>query len=351
METLADRLDNVFILKSLDRKNVFGYAESFPDACRAPIAAAASLDLTSLGGIQNVVLAGMGGSAVAGDYLRALFHEHGTRPFTTSRSYEVPSWVDNQTLLICSSYSGNTEETVSAFLQAKKQRAQVLCITSGGKLQELAGQNGDTVVQVPAGRPPRFAFPWLFLIPHGVVSRLGLLKHRGKTDVVTFLKERRKEWGMPTGAGTNPAKQLALQLLGKTPIIYGLGQWQTAVACRWKTQINENAKLPAFANSFPELTHNEILGWKNANPKDWAIVTLEGGDETEKMKARRQFLQESFPSITTIPVTAPGDTVLEKMLALTLLGDYVSLYLAILDGTNPGDIAMLDELKARLSSE
>ncbi|HEY3782779.1 MAG TPA: bifunctional phosphoglucose/phosphomannose isomerase [Fimbriimonadaceae bacterium] len=349
METNADRLDDNDLLLKLDRRHVVGFIERFPVACGSAFRDADRVEIGPFGNVTNIVLAGMGGSAVAGDYLQALFESEGKSPFVTVRDYAVPTWVNQDTLVICSSYSGDTEEAISAYHSAKNRDAQILCISSGGTLSALSAQNGDQLFKVSTNKPPRFAFPRMFVGTYRLLWKLKLLFGEDNTYFLDVLRGCRTAWRIDLWSGNNPAKQLALQLHGKTPIIYGLGNWQTAVAGRWKTQINENAKLPAFANAFPELSHNEILGWKKANPKDWAIVTLEGGDENEKMKARRQFLQEQFPKITIIPVTAPGVTILEKMLALTLLGDYVSFYLAILNGTDPGDITMLTELKNRLA--
>ena len=347
--TSASALDDAFRLTALDSLSVMDYPERFAEDCQLGVSLADGVDLSRFGQIDNVLLCGMGGSAVAGDYLKALFDLYGRCPFSVCRDYEVPNWVGKNTLVICSSFSGNTEETLAAYNAAKLWGAQFICITSGGKMAELAKSNGDLVVRISGGRPPRFAFPWMFLLPLQLLNKLGLLNACSQTDFTAFLKKLKNEWGLQNWSGANFAKQLALKLQGKTAVVYGLGGWQMAVAGRWKAQINENAKEPAFANAFPELNHNEILGWKGVKLEDWAIVTLEGGNESDKMKARRQFLFEQFPSISSSTVVAAGETLLEKMLALTLLGDYVSLYMSVLKGVDPGDIKLLDELKNRLA--
>jgi len=345
-----DRLDDGPYIAELDPSHLFALAAAFPDQCAAALQLGAQVGVQHLGQCNAVVLAGMGGSAIAGDYIQSLFDIGGNCPFHVSRDYSIPSWVDGSTLVLCSSYSGNTEETLASYEVAKRARAKILCITSGGRLARLAAKNGDVLLRIPEGQPPRTALPYLFLGPMVALSRLGMLGMAEEPGLSAFLAEQAKGLAPTCPFQNNPAKQLAVAVNGKTPVVYGLGRWQSAVAKRWKCQINENAKAPCFSNAFPELDHNEILGWKDFDKTgDWFLISLEGGDESVSMKERRRFTFDLVPGAKRI-VVAEGGSVLQKMLYLTIFGDYVSLYLAMLKGEDPGDIALIEELKQSLGS-
>jgi glucose/mannose-6-phosphate isomerase len=347
-------LDDIEFVRRLDSSHIFQLTEDFPKQCDQALQLAAAFDISliDLSRCRQVVLAGVGGSAAAGDFLQALFNAAGKVPFAVHRDYSVPAWVDQDTLVLCSTYSGDTEETLAAHRDATSKGAQVLVLTSGGQLGSSSSESGEATILIPGGQPPRTALGWSFMLSVSVCRRLNLLDLDLEAPLAPFLEDASRTWRADHSTEGNLAKQLAMALNGKVPVIYGLGEWQFAVAKRWKAQINENAKRMAFANSFPEMNHNEILGWSGiTEPECWAYVLLSGGEENAKMNARARITEEALPpSVAKLRANAIGETTLHKMLYLSLLGDFISLYLAILSGVDPGDISLLHHIKSELAA-
>lgn len=344
-------LDDRASVTALDPSGILRLAEEFPQQCRTALAIANEAEAPSLVNLPSaVVLTGLGGSAAGGDFARALYEAHGAAPFFVNRDYDLPNFVGLGDLVFCCSYSGNTEETLSAYADAKKAGAKVVAVTSGGQLKELATADGHTVITVPGGQPPRTALG-LMLIPVLVVSeKLKLIPNQDFDNAFDLLDKCRSEWTVE-GSDSGP-KHLAQALHGSLGIIYGLGSWQGLLAGRWKGQINENAKCLAYANTFPELNHNEILGWVGADRQGvskFVVVALQDGSETEKMKTRLRVTKELIGGIAEFhDVFAKGESLLEKMLSLTYYGDFVSIYLAALNGVDPENIDSINTLKEEL---
>lgn len=347
-------LDDRTFVTRLDPKEMLRLTTEFPQQCRTAleIARAASLYDMALQA-ELVMLTGLGGSAAGGDLARCLFEAHGGIPFVVNRDYFVPSFVGVGDIVFCSSYSGNTEETISAYHSAKHAGAKVICVTSGGNLADLGEAAGDPVIKIPGGQPPRTALGFMLIPVVVACERLSLLPEQDYEGAFSLLEDCVRRWDVDTPLEHNPAKQLAVALHGKLGVLYGLGSWQGAVANRWKGQVNENAKNLALANCFPELNHNEILGWVCAQGQgvaDWVCVLLHDGSESEKMKARWRVTQRLISDrATCLEASADGESLLEKMLSLTLLGDFVSLYLAALNGIDPENIDWINELKSELA--
>lgn len=333
---------------------MFSLAEAFPSQCRDAFTLAEQVEPPeTVRAYRNIVVCGMGGSAAGGDLLGALLDEHGSIPLHTCRDYEVPNWVDESTLVFGCSYSGNTEETLSAVRQCLARECDVLCITSGGALADLARERRLPLVSIPGGQPPRTALGYLFVPLASLVARMGLLPAQDWEELFTTLEGCRRDWGMESASRSNPAKRLAVRLYGKIPLLYGLGAWHSVVASRWKSQLNENSKCMAFANAFPELNHNEIVGWTLSETQAsdrWAVVILEDGQESPRMQARARITRDLVRGkAETFTVTARGESLLTKMLSLVYLADFVSLYLAALYGVDPYEIAAIDILKKSLA--
>jgi glucose/mannose-6-phosphate isomerase len=293
----------------------------------------------------------MGGSASSGDFLKALFDTESSIPLVVNRDYGLPNYVGVGDIVFCASYSGNTEETLSAYAAARKAGARVIAVTSGGKLGELALADGITVYTIPGGQPPRTALGTM-LIPMIVACQKLRLIHEqnvmGACDLLDAVCQQ-----LTVEAKGNPAKALAERIHRSLPIIYGLGNWQGMIANRWRCQINENAKQLTFTNAYPELNHNEILGWIEADKlgvTNYIGITLEDGSESEKTKMRSAVTEGLIGSVCRFEhVRAQGDTLLKKMLSLAYFGDFVSLYLARLNGVDPENIDWLVQLKAELA--
>lgn len=299
------------------------------------------------------MLSGMGGSAAGGDFARSLFEAKSAVPFIVNRDYRLPNYVGLGDYIFCASYSGNTEETLSAYADAKKAGAQIIAVTSGGKLAEQAKADGFPVYMIPGGHPPRTALGFM-LIPVLVASEtLGLIPKHDYEKCFSLLDQCSSDWTVSNPFESNPTKQLGQAMFGKLAVLYGLGQWQGTIANRWKGQINENAKNLAFPNTYPELNHNEILGWVGAHKQGvakWLMVTLMDGTESDKMKTRSAVTERLVGATAEAHhVTARGDDLLEKMLSLTFYGDFVSIYLAALNGVDPENIDSINTLKEELS--
>jgi len=347
-------LDDASYVLRLDPKDMYGLTCAFPEQCARAQAIAAAVSLPTGGTKPSlVILTGLGGSAAGGDFTKALFDAESTVPFLVNRDYHLPAYVGKDTLVFATSYSGNTEETLSAYADAKKAGAQIICVTSGGKLAEMARADGYPVIQIPGGQPPRTALGFMLVPVIVACGQLGLIPEQDWDKVVAFLKGCVSLWSVDAPSDTNLTKQLALSLQGKLSVIYGAGGWQAIVANRWKGQINENSKNMTFANAFPELNHNEILGWVRAHEQGvehWVAIVLEDGTESAKIKKRIEVTENLIKDVAeTFHVLAPGSTLLEKMLGLALYGDYVSLYLAALNGVDPENIDGINILKAELS--
>jgi glucose/mannose-6-phosphate isomerase len=347
-------LDEPGFVTRLDPKGMYRLTEAFPDQCRNALAIARASELRELGGQPSVVvLTGLGGSAAGGDLVRALFEAQGHIPFIVNRDYTVPNYVGLGDIVFCASYSGNTEETLSAYASARKNGAHIIAVTSGGKLAEMAKADGYSLIQIPGGQPPRTALGLMFVPVLNAGERFGLLPAPDYEATFSLLDECVKKWGAEVPFGSNQAKQLADALHGRLAILYGLGSYQALVANRWKGQINENAKVLAFSNGFPELNHNEILGWIGAakqGVEEWVGIILEDGTESEKMKTRARVTEQLIGKTATFHhVKAEGDTLLQRMMSLTFFADFLSLYLAALNEVDPETIESINVLKSELA--
>lgn len=336
----------------LDPKGMLGLFENFPNQCREALAIGKATEVKPLENRPGLVcLAGMGGSAAGGDVVKALFDAHGASPFLVNRDYHLPNYVGLGDIVFCASYSGNTEETLSAYADARKSGATIIVVTSGGKLAELAKQDGFAVALIPGGSPPRTAMGYMLIPVLVICEKLKLLPAQDYEKLFALLDKCVANWTVE-GSDSAP-KTLAQAMHGKLAGLYGLGAWQGAVASRWKGQINENSKNLAFSSTYPELNHNEVLGWVGSGDQGvskYIIVTLKDGQESDKMKARERVLRSLMSEKAEFhDAVALGETLLEKMLSLACMGDFVSIYLAALNEVDPENMDWLLTLKAELA--
>lgn len=345
--------DPGFVLRN-DPKGMYALTVDFPGQCRKALDIAQAAPLPAgRPKPDSVVLTGLGGSAAGGDFAKALMDAHGSVPFQVNRDYSLPSWVGPGTLVIAASYSGNTEETLAAYADAKRKGSPVVVVTSGGALAESAQADGFPLVRIPGGQPPRTALGYLCLPVVHTLERFGLLPAQDYGSLLALLDECVSRWRVEVAATDNPAKRLAKRLHGRLAVLYGLGAWQGAVASRWKGQINENAKAMTFFHTYPELCHNEVLGWVKADAQgvaSWMTVVLEDGTESAKMRKRAEVVERLTGNVSeTVRAQALGETLIEKAMSLTLLGDFVSLYMAALNDVDPENIDSINVLKAELA--
>lgn len=295
-------------------------------------------------------MVGMGGSAVAGDLLQGLWHERAPFPVHVVRGYTLPAWIGPGSLVIASSYSGGTEETLSAFAAARSRGARTLAVTSGGRLGEESVRAGIPWVRIPLGFPPRAALAYLLIPVLAVIeASWPALGRTGERDeVVGVLARLGAELGPEAPLAGNAAKQLAIWLAGRTPVVYGTDV-TAPVAYRWRTQLEENAKVLALSGSLPEMNHNAVEAWGGAPGEHWAVVFLR--DDTEHPRvARRAALTRSITEarVPTREVWAQGEGRLARLLSLVLIGDWASYYLALLRGVDPWTVDTLDAFKRRM---
>ncbi len=320
--------------------------------------------------IQNIIIAGMGGSAIAGDVVRCATYGSLPVPLHVCRSYNLPFQPTNKTLFITSSYSGNTEETLSAFNVARRCGAQIICVSSGGKLSEFAKADNLPLFKLSEGFPPRSALAFLVVPLLAVFSHCGWMTSTGgSTELAEVsvsalnlaeeisalsaqLRELRKLYAPESDDENNLAKKIARALYQKIPLVYSAAENFEAVASRWKGQFCENGKTLAFWNVFPELNHNEIVGWglPGANDRNFQVIYLRDRDDHERIQRRmditKKVIEQSGNSI--IEIKSQGESRLSRVFSTIFLGDMASVYLAILNGVDPTPVAKIDFLKSEL---
>jgi glucose/mannose-6-phosphate isomerase len=348
-------LDNRHFITERDPDGMLETLAGLPDQCEKALTIGNDAALPGMPGeLRQVVLAGMGGSAIGGDLLRVVVAGKARIPLAVCRDYSLPAYVNEQTLVFLTSYSGNTEETLSAYRLAGERGAARIVVTTGGRLAELAASDGVPVVSVPLrGLPPRSTIGYLFFVPLVILERLGVIgRQEGYGEVLAVLRSQREELGPSAPVWHNQAKDLALRLYGKIPVIYGASGTTEVVATRWKGQFNENAKCLAYWNVYPELNHNELVGFEA--PPDLLpslfLVHLRDAMDHPRVQARMEIVKRLLTGRIggLSEFSGRGETLLARLLSLIYLGDFTSVYLALLYGINPKPVQVIDYLKQEL---
>ncbi|MEM0964414.1 MAG: bifunctional phosphoglucose/phosphomannose isomerase, partial [Bacteroidota bacterium] len=299
---------------------------------------------------NGVVLCGMGGSAIGGDLVAGLAETSTSLPFTVNRGYTLPGWVGEQTMVVVSSYSGGTEETLSAFEEAESRNATVVAITSGGEVQRRAEAAGYPTVLIPGGLQPRAALGYSLGVGLQLAKVLGLAELTDATVEAAIDAARQRAARHDEDAEGNPAWDLSARFVDALPIIYtGVGLLE-AVGMRWRTQIHENAKHPAVGNQLPELDHNEIMGFESG-PNDllaaMQVVALrdssDHGQVGKRFEATRALVEPAVGGWTE--VWSEGASRLDRMLSLIQLGDATSFWLAMRKRVDPTPVDTIQALK------
>ena len=351
-------LDSLEGIEKLDKSNMLKLLLDFPQQCKDARDLAMKLELPeSLGRVKNVVTTGMGGSAIGGDILRSLFSSVCSVPIVVNRNYTVPGFVDEDTLFIAASYSGNTEETLSAFSEAVKRKSKIVSISSGGQLESLSREMNIPHFLIPEnGMQPRCAFGYLFIPMMIFLSRLGFIPDQSSDmdGVIDLLSSTASKLFPSVPTEDNQAKQIAQEVFDKLPVIYASQNQFDIVAMRWKGQFNENAKMMAFYNVIPEMNHNEIVGWgipENITRRCVVIFIYDDAD-FPKIKERMNITRDLIAAegVQVITVQSQGRSPLARALYSIYLGDFASYYLAILNGVDPTPISRIDLFKSMLGS-
>jgi glucose/mannose-6-phosphate isomerase len=305
-------------------------------------------------GVANIIYLGMGGSAIAGDILREVLFDYLPVPMEVVRGYECPDYCNRKTLVIASSYSGNTEETLSAVTKASAQGAKIVAVTSGGQLAKTAQKNKWKLIHLPEGFPPRQAFGYLFFpllyLLHKIVAAPELEQQlENLTKHICSQVIRSDEHA---AEGKSLPREVAYKLHNKIPIIYAMEPYLKSVALRWRTQLNENAKSLAFHHVIPEMNHNEIVGWEMQEQlvKDLIVIFLESDLYPERIKTRIKLTKQILTDkgIEVIEVYGEGNSILENAITLICMGDWVSYYLALFYEKDPMAILNIDYFKSEL---
>ncbi|MGI6678127.1 MAG: bifunctional phosphoglucose/phosphomannose isomerase [Dehalobacterium sp.] len=348
-------LDDLDQLKKGDPENMLEALSGLAEQCQDAVERARKVEIPYTADFKNIVVIGLGGSAIGGDFLRVCGYRKCALPILVNRDYHVPYFVNEHTLVFAVSYSGNTEETLNAYEEAKLKGASLIALTSGGQLAQRAKKDGIPLLTIPSGLQPRAATGYLFLPLLIILEKLSLL-----TDITAEIDETIEglvDLGRKIGAEVmtenNPAKKMAYRFYQKIPVIWGVAGTTETVAMRWKGQINENSKAMAYFNVLPELNHNEIVGTEMPEKllQEVELVFLRTEDDHPRVQKRfditKEIIGERVGGISE--VWGDGKNPLARMFALTYLGDYTSAYLALLYGIDPSPVHLITLLKNKLA--
>ncbi|MFC2003009.1 bifunctional phosphoglucose/phosphomannose isomerase [Chloroflexota bacterium] len=350
-------LDDPQLFKQYDPEGMLDRIHEVPQQCQRAWQMALAFDLPQdYAQANKVVILGMGGSAIGGDLVSSLAVAEAKLPILIHRDYNLPAFVDDKTLLIASSYSGNTEEILSSFEQAAETGAKKLVITTGGKLKNIAEARNLPVFSFDYKAQPRAALPFSLLPILCFLGKLGFLSDRSAdvTEMVSVLEKLSQKINEGVLLPHNQAKQLAKRLFGYLPLIYGAGILSD-VARRWKTQLNENSKAWAFHEVFPELNHNAVVGYQF--PPELAskvmVVLLHSDLLPHRINLRYQATCELLDKakVSYQIIDGEGTSPLSQIMSLVLFGDYVSYYLAMLYKIDPSPVKAIDYLKEQLGKD
>lgn len=349
-------LDDLKLISEIDKSDMLGAVAGFPEQIKV---AKDIVDSTSLGSffkIDNIVISGMGGSSISGDIVQSLFRDRIDIPIFVTRQYDLPKWVNRNTLLISQSYSGNTEETLSTFKHACQKRSKIIGISSGGKLQEYCEKRDIPHIKIPSGFAPRAATGYILFSAIYTLKKIGFSTSDIESEIeetISITDEFRNHNKKDVSEKDNISKQMAKKIFNTIPQVYGFNIY-TPIAKRWCTQFNENSKLICRYDEVSECNHNDIVGW-SMNPevskKFTCILFRDDEYETIYMSKRLDFMKKLFEDVAgnVIEIQASGKKRLAKMIYAMYLGDFISCYLAILRKIDPTPVDAITELKSELA--
>ena len=339
-------------IAAIDRSGQLGDILALPDQLRDALWRVESAALGRSDAAEGLIVAGMGGSAIGGWLAQAALGDRAQRPIVVARDYGLPPWTTPDTAVLCSSYSGNTEETLAAYEAAGVVGAHRFVATTGGKLAAAARSDAVPVIPLPGGFQPRAAVAYSLVVALEVAALCEAADSlHSEIDVAAAHTEDLIRRWRPGGEEEDIPKDLAVGLHGTVPQIAG-ADLTAPIAYRWKTQLNENAKVPAFSHELPELDHNEIVGWESAAEFGrFSAVFLDDADLHPRVRQRIELTRGLIAGsgAATFRIESIGETRTERLLSLVVLGDLVSLYLAVLRGVDPTPVAPIERLKSALA--
>jgi glucose/mannose-6-phosphate isomerase len=345
-------LDDIDGIGKIDKSNMLSFCVNAPKHHEEAAKIARNFSI-SYSKPQKIIVAGMGGSAISGELLKDWARDKVPVPIEVEREYSLPVYADKNTLVLAVSYSGETEETLSVFLEAIKRGCMIACISSGGKLLEFAEKLSLPYIRIPSGMPPRAALPYLFMPLLRVLEKIGLVSDINieVSEAVKIIKKVSSENSLKKPLNINFSKSLASNINGTVPVVYGFGFYR-AVAQRFKQQFNENSKVPSKWEFFPELNHNEIVGWEKAGKmaKNFSVIFIRDRKEPKEIRNRIEATKELMleKNVKVFEVWGSGKSRLAKMLSTICLGDFTSIYLALLRKVDPTPVETIALLKEKM---
>lgn len=345
-------LDDPNEIKKIDRSDMLSFcveaSKHYAEA--AKLAKTFSINYSTP---QTIVVSGMGGSAIGGELVKDWARDKIAVPVEVCREYSLPAYANEKTLVVVVSYSGETEESLSVFLDAVKRRCMVVSLSSGGALREFSEKLNVPHLLVPTGMVPRATLPYLFIPLIVLLEKLGLVSNVNieVSETVKVLKLVSEANSPEKPVRGNFSKTLASNVCGTVPVVYGF-EFYRAVAQRFKTQFNENSKVPAKWEFFPELSHNEIVGWETVNKLagDFSVIFIRDGNESESIRQRIEATKDLImkESVKAFEVRSLGKSTLAKMSSIICMGDFASVYLAVLRGVDPTPVRSISLLKEKI---
>lgn len=352
-------------LEKIDKSNMLNLCVKTPEYCQDAIQRAKKIKIPNEVKVskkitikykkpQNIIITGMGGSAIGGEILQDWLQDKLPIPIQICRNYTLPAYANRNTLVFAISYSGETAETLSAFIDAIRRKCMTITISSGGHLLSFSKKLQIPHVTIPNGRPPRAAIPYIFFPLPILLEKMDILSNIEKDieEAIRVLKKVSEENSPYIPTKKNMSKTLALELKETIPVVYGFGQ-SRAVAHRMKTQFNENSKLLSVYDVFPELNHNEAVGWEVSEDlaKKFSVILIRDHDEPPEIKHRIEMTKmlALHKAQKVLEIYARGKGGLAKMFSVLLVGDFVSVFLAILQGVDPAPVKTIDLIKREMN--
>jgi glucose/mannose-6-phosphate isomerase len=346
---------NVDKLLNIDNSNMCGMLLDFAIQVQKAVDIGSKVNIKiKKEGIKNIVITGLGGSAIGGDLLKSYLTNELKIPFIVNRHYFLPEFVDENSLVIVSSYSGNTEETIAAHKDAVMRKAKIICVSSNGKTEQLAKKHGHTFIKIPSGLPPRVALGYSFFPILMCLTKMKFIKNRPLDikETISLLNEKGKSYSSLKNK-KNTSFLLAQSLYNKLPIIYSSADRFDSVNVRWRGQLSENSKVLAYGHTLPEMNHNELVGWKvlKKNMSGMVVIFLQDKEDHKRVQLRMKIMDGIVKEYASevIHVFSEGKSLLTRMFSLIYLGDWTSYYLALLNGVDPTPVKVIDYLKNELA--
>lgn len=349
-------LDDLQLIEKIDKSKMLDIIAKFPEQIKETKDIVKSAQLNKFFKIDNIIMDGMGGSAISGDILQTLLRDRLNIPVFVNREYDLPRWANKDTLVIFQSYSGDTEETLSAFKHACQKKCKIMGVSSGGKLQEYCEKRGISHIKIPSGLQPRAATAFLLFSSLLALKKINVLKDEFDSEIMETIEltmDLRNKNNKDVVEKDNLSKQIAIKIHNTIPQVYGWG-FYSPIARRWCTQFNENSKVIARYDMVSECNHNDIVGWSQnpeASKKFSCILFRDDKIESVYMSKRLNFMKNLFEDVAAnvIEVQVRGKKTLPKMIYAMYLGDFVSCYLAVLRKIDPTPVHVITELKKILA--